>query len=277
MTARSKRRLVTIIAYGLALLAVTLTLFPILWIFGISIKTQREAFSMPPVWIFTPVWSSYVKIWSTAGFAQAFLNSIIVTVIGVSLALLAGIPAAYALNRMPFRGKKTLTIWLLISYMFPEFLFIIPMYVLYQQIGLYDTQIGLALVYQVFVLPFAIWLLRSFFADVPVELEDAARIDGCSRLQTLSNVYLPLTAPGIAATAILSAIWIWNELTIALALTFESAKTVTVAAAGFRGYAAIDWGGMTAASIVSILPMLIFAALAQRYIVEGLTLGAVKQ
>jgi multiple sugar transport system permease protein len=141
---------------------------------------------------------------------------------------------------------------------------------------LYDTRLGLALVYQVFVLPFAIWLLRGFFADVPSDLEDAAQIDGCTRLETLRYVYLPLTAPGIAATAVLSAIWIWNELTIALALTFDSAKTVTVAVAGFRGYASIDWGGMTAASIVSILPMLIFAAFAQRYIVEGLTLGAVK-
>src|SRR5574341_152159 len=157
--------------------------------------------------------------------------------------------------------------------MFPEFLFIIPMYVLYQKLGLYDTQIGLALVYQVFVLPFVIWLMRGFLNDVPAELEDAARIDGCSRLQALIQIYLPLTAPGISATAILSAIWIWNEITIALALTFDTAKTVTVAAAGFRGYAAIDWGGMTAASIVS---MLLFAAFAQRYIVEGLTLGAVK-
>lgn len=276
MGAKTKRKIITILAYCLAILAVVLTLFPILWIFGISIKTQRDAFAMPPVFIFKPIWSNYGKIWQTAGFATAFRNSIIVTSIGVLLALLIGVPAAYAMNRLPFRGKGTLSVWLLLSYMLPEFLFIIPMYVLYQKIGLYDTQIGLAIVYQVFLLPFTIWLLRGFFADVPTELEDAARIDGCTRLQTLQKVYLPLTAPGIAATAILAAIWIWNELTIALALTFETAKTVTVAVAGFRGYASIDWGAMTAASIVSIVPMFIFAALAQRYIVEGLTLGAVK-
>jgi ABC-type glycerol-3-phosphate transport system permease component len=231
---------------------------------------------MPPVWFFKPVWSNYVRIWQTAGFAKAFANSVIVTLTGVSIALVTGIPAAYALNQLSFRGKRFITVWLLISYMFPEFLFIIPMYVLYQKLGLYDTQIGLALVYQVFVLPFVIWLMRGFLNDVPPELEDAARIDGCSRMQALLKVYLPLTAPGISATAILSAIWVWNEITIALALTFDSAKTVTVAAAGFRGYAAIDWGGMTAASIVSIVPMLLFAAFAQRYIVEGLTLGAIK-
>lgn len=276
MDYRKKRLILTAIAYFLSLLALIATLFPILWIFSISIKTQRDAFAMPPVWIFKPIWSNYVKIWQTAGFAQAFQNSVIVTVVGVLLALVVGIPAAYALNRLSFRGKRFLTLWLLIAYMFPEFLFIIPMYVLYQQLGLYDTQIGLALVYQVFVLPFAIWLLRGFFEDIPIELEDAARIDGCTRLQTLRLIYFPLTAPGISATAILTAIWIWNELTIALALTFDAAKTVTVAVAGFRGYASIDWGGMTAASIVSIIPMLIFAAFAQRYIVEGLTLGAVK-
>jgi multiple sugar transport system permease protein len=276
MTNRAKRKLITIIAYFLAILAIAGTIFPLLWIFSISLKTQRDAFAMPPVWIFKPVWSNYVRIWQTAGFAGAFTNSVIVTLVGVSLSLVVGIPAAYALNQLAFRGKGSIAIWLLITYMFPEFLFIIPMYVLYQKIGLYDTQIGLALVYQVFVLPFVIWLMRGFLRDVPAELEDAARIDGCTRLQALVNVYLPLTAPGISATAILSAIWIWNEITIALALTFDSARTVTVAAAGFRGYAAIDWGGMTAASIVSIVPMLMFAAIAQRYIVEGLTLGAVK-
>lgn len=273
---RIRQRSIDVLAYIVAFLAIILTLFPIFWIFTISIKTERDAFAMPPVWFFEPVWSNYARIWQTAGFGQAFFNSVVVTSAGVFLALLVGIPAAYALNRLAFRGKRTLMIWMLLAYMLPEFLFMIPMYVLYQRMGLYDTQIGLALVYQVFVLPFAIWLLRGFFNEVPSELEDAARIDGSSRLGTLYRIYLPLTAPGIAATAILSAIWIWNELTIALALTFDSAQTVTVAVAGFRGYASIDWGAMTAASIVAIAPMAIFAALAQRYIVKGLTLGAVK-
>jgi ABC-type glycerol-3-phosphate transport system permease component len=206
MNEKNKRRVTTIVAYTLAILAVVATLFPIFWIFTISIKTQREAFSMPPVWFFKPVWSNYLKIWQTAGFSKAFENSVIVTIVGVIIALLAAIPAAYSLNRLSMRGKKAISIWLLISYMFPEFLFIIPMYILYQKIGLYDTQFGLAVVYQVFLLPFAIWLLRGFFSDVPEELEDAARIDGCSRLQTLWKVYLPLTAPGISATAILRSI-----------------------------------------------------------------------
>jgi ABC-type glycerol-3-phosphate transport system permease component len=125
-------------------------------------------------------------------------------------------------------------------------------------------------------LPFCIWLLRGFFKEIPVELEDAAMIDGCSQLQIMQKIYLPLAAPGITATAILSGVWMWNEMVIALALTFTDARTVTIAAASFRSYASIDWGAMTAASMVSILPMLLFTAIAQKHIVQGLTLGSVK-
>lgn len=262
--------------YLIALLALALTLFPVLWILGISLKTKRDAFAIPPVWRFAPVWENYVRVLESPGFREAIGNSLLVTLVGVALSLLLAIPAAYALNRQRVRGRRVLAVWLLLAYMLPEFLFIIPMYVLYQAIGLYDTTIGLALAYQVHVLPFAVWLLRSFFAEVPDELEEAARIDGCGPLAVLWRVYLPLTLPGIAATAVLNAIWIWNELAIALGLTFRNAQTVTVAVTSYRGYASIEWGPMTAASILAILPMLALAFLAQRWIVKGLTLGAVK-
>lgn len=262
--------------YLIALLALALTVFPLLWILGISLKTKRDAFAIPPVWRFEPVWENYVRVLESPGFREAIGNSVLVTLLGVALSLLLAIPAAYALNRQRVRGRRVLAVWLLLAYMLPEFLFIIPMYVLYQAIGLYDTTTGLALAYQVHVLPFAVWLLRSFFAEVPDELEEAARIDGCGSLAVLWRVYLPLTLPGIAATAVLNAIWIWNELAIALGLTFRHAQTVTVAVTSYRGYASIEWGPMTAASILAILPMLALAFLAQRWIVKGLTLGAVK-
>jgi multiple sugar transport system permease protein len=130
--------------------------------------------------------------------------------------------------------------------------------------------------YQVFGIPLAVWILQSFLAEVPRELGEAAEIDGATHFQTLIRVYLPVIAPGLAATAILLAIYMWNELTMALSLTFERAKTVTVAVAGFRGYAAIKWDQMAAASIVAIVPMVLFASIVQRHIVKGLTLGAVK-
>lgn len=265
-----------LMVYVWALIAIILTLFPILWVFSISAKTRRDAFALPPQWLFDPVWDNYLKLWQNEGFRNAFYNSLVVTAVGVLMAVVIAFFSAYGLHRFNFRGKQWFAMWLLLAYMLPEFLFIIPMYALYQKIGLYDTHFGLALLYQIHVLPFAVWMLRSFFREVPAELDDAARLDGCGHLRTLVHVYLPVSGPGIAATAILSAIWIWNELAIALGLTFNNAQTITVAVGSFRGYSSIDWGAMTAASIVALVPMLIFTVIAQRYIVKGLTLGSVK-
>lgn len=263
-------------AYTITLIAILSALLPLAWILMISLKPQREAFALPPSLFFDPIFDNYAAVWRKEAFRAALLNSTIVSALGVAMAVSAAIPAAYALNRIPFRGKRAILIWLIIAYLLPEFLFIVPMYSLYQFLGLYDTRFGLAVVYQVFAMPFSVWMIQSFFLDVPRELDDAARIDGCGTLGTLRYVYLPMAAPGIAATCILTGIWMWNELAIALALTFRDAQTITVAVASFRGYTAIEWGPMTAASIISILPMLLAAAFLQRYIVKGLTLGAVK-
>ena len=276
MANSSRAQLERLLAYLISLLAILITLFPIVWLLTISFKKQRDAFAMPPKLIFEPIWDHYLSLLDRPGFVGAFLNTVYVTALGVTIAIAIAIFASYSIHRFNFRGKKLFGVWLLLAYMLPEFLFVIPMYVLYQRIGWYDTHIGLALVYQVHSLPFAVWLIRSFFKEVPAELDDASRIDGCSHLGTLRNVYIPLAAPGIAATAILTAIWIWNELTIALSLSFSEAQTITVAVASFRGYTSIAWGPMSAASIVAIAPMLIFAVFAQKYIVKGLTLGSLK-
>ncbi|MCY3916914.1 MAG: carbohydrate ABC transporter permease [Chloroflexi bacterium] len=265
-----------LLAYLISLAAILLTLFPIVWLLSVSLKTQRDAFAMPPKLIFEPIADHFLGLLERPGFVEAFLNSVYVTALGVLIAIVIAVFASYGIHRFRFRGKKLFGIWLLLAYMLPEFLFIIPMYVLYQRIGWYDSHIGLALVYQVHALPFAVWLIRSFFKEVPAELDDAARIDGSGHLKTLRYVYIPLAAPGISATAILTAIWIWNELTIALSLTFGDAQTITVAVASFRGYTSINWGQMAAASIVAIVPMLVFSIFAQKYIVKGLTLGSLK-
>ncbi|MYD08770.1 MAG: carbohydrate ABC transporter permease [Chloroflexi bacterium] len=265
-----------LLAYLISLAAILITLFPIVWLLSVALKTQRDAFALPPKLLFEPIADHFLALLDRPGFVEAFLNSVYVTALGVSIAIVIAIFSAYGIHRFRFRGQRLFGVWLLLAYMLPEFLFIIPMYVLYQRIGLYDTHIGLALVYQVHSLPFAVWLIRSFFKDVPAELDDASKIDGCNHLGTLRHVYIPMAAPGIAATAILTAIWIWNELTIALSLTFGEAQTITVAVASFRGYTSINWGQMSAASIVAVLPMLCFAVIAQKYIVKGLTLGSLK-
>ncbi len=258
------------------MLATFISLFPLYWLFVISTKSPREAFETPPQLLYVPDFSKYVEVWNSAAFSDAFINSIQVVVLGVALTLIVATPAAYAALRFRIRGGRYMRLWLLLAYTTPEFLFVIPMYVAYQSIGLYDTVIGLAIIYQVFAIPFAVWLIQSFLSEVPRELGDSARVDGASELQTLLRVYLPLAAPGIAATAILIGINMWNEVTIALSLTFDNARTVQIAVAGYRGYASIRWQEMAAAAVMAVIPMLIFAGIAQRYIVKGLTFGAVK-
>jgi multiple sugar transport system permease protein len=276
LTRQSRRRLELSAAWAVALVVIALTLFPLYWLFLISTKTPVEAFKNPPDLLYIPDFSKYVEIWGQGDFAGAFFNSVIVVALGVTFALAIAAPAAYAIVRFRIRAGRWLGLWLLLAYALPEFLFVIPMYVLYQQIGLFDTHIGLALIYQVFAVPFAVWLIQAFFSEVPRDLGDSARVDGCSELQSLLRVYLPLAAPGLAATGILVGILMWNEVTIALSLTFDESRTVTIAVAGYRGYAAMRWQEMAAASVTAVIPMLLFALVAQRYLVKGLTFGAVK-
>lgn len=276
LSRKGRQRFELSAAWAVAIVAIGLTLFPLYWLFVISTKKPVDAFKTPPDLIYIPDFSKYAEIWQQGDFAGAFFNSIIVVGIGVVLALVIAAPAAYAIIRFRVRAGRWLALWLLLAYALPEFLFVIPMFVLYQQIGLFDTQIGLALIYQVFAVPFAVWLIQAFFSEVPRDLGDAARVDGCTELQSLLRVYVPLAAPGIAATGILVGIVMWNEVTIALSLTFDDSRTVTIAVAGYRGYAALRWQEMAAASVTAIIPMLIFALVAQRYLVKGLTFGAVK-
>ncbi len=273
---RARRRLELAGAWLVAVVAIVATLLPLWWLFVISSRRPVDAFRMPPDLLYLPDLGKYLAIWGHGDFSHAFLNSVVVVVLGVLLALVVAVPAAYAMVRFRVRAGRWLGLWLLLAYAIPEFLFVIPMYVLYQRIGLYDTQIGLALIYQVFAVPFAVWLVHAFLREIPADLGDAARVDGCSDLQSLMRVYLPLAAPGIAATAILVGINMWNEVTIALSLTFQDATTVTIAVAGYRGYASPRWQELAAAAMTAIIPMVLFAALAQRYLVKGLTFGAVK-
>ena len=255
---------------------ILLSLFPVYWVLTVSLKSKRDSLATPPLWLFEPATSSYLKLWNHDTFRDTFFNSIIITLIGIVLSLAIALPTAYALVRLKLKGKNLVGIWLILAYMLPEFLFVLPMFSLYQWTGLYDTYLGLALMYQVHVLPLSIWLLSSFFREINPAIDEAARIEGCSHWQILTRIYIPCTLPGLVATAILNAIWIWNELAIALGLTFSNAQTVTLGVTSFRGYAALDWGAMTAASIIAIIPMLLFAVVAQKHIVKGITLGAVK-
>ena len=263
-------------AYVVSFFAIAFTLLPVTWLFMLSIKSKGETFTKPPKWIFDPTIKNYTKLWDNDLFKDTFFNSIFITLISIVLSITIALFAAYALKRYQIKFKTAFMQWLLLAYMLPEFLFVLPMFAIYQTIGIYDTYLGMAIIYQVHVLPFSIWMLRSFLEEIPKEIDDAAIIDGCSPLQAIYKIYLPLIIPGIVATAILNGIWVWNELAIALGLTFFDAQPITVGVASFRGYASIDWGGMTGSAIVSMIPMILFAAFAQKHIVKGLTLGSVK-
>ena len=263
-------------AYIVSFFAIAFTLLPITWLFMLSIKSKGETFTKPPKWIFDPTIKNYVKLWDNDLFKDTFFNSIYITIISIVLSVTIALFAAYALKIYKIKFKTAFMQWLLLAYMLPEFLFVLPMFTIYQTLGIYDTYLGMAIIYQVHVLPFSIWMLRSFLEEIPKEIDDAAIIDGCGPMQAIFKIYLPLIIPGIVATAILNGIWVWNELAIALGLTFFDSQPITVGVASFRGYASIDWGGMTSSAIIAILPMVLFAAFAQKHIVKGLTLGSVK-
>ena len=263
-------------AYIVSFFAIAFTLLPITWLFMLSIKSKGETFTKPPKWIYDPTVNNYIKLWDNDLFKDTFFNSIYITIISIILSVTIALFAAYALKIYKIKFKTAFMQWLLLAYMLPEFLFVLPMFTIYQTLGIYDTYLGMAIIYQVHVLPFSIWMLRSFLEEIPKEIDDAAIIDGCGPIQAIFKIYLPLIIPGIVATAILNGIWVWNELAIALGLTFFDSQPITVGVASFRGYASIDWGGMTSSAIIAIVPMVLFAAFAQKHIVKGLTLGSVK-
>ena len=263
-------------AYIVSFVAIGVTIIPITWLFLLSIKSKGETFTKPPKLLFNPTAQNYIDLWDNDLFKDTFFNSVFITLISITLSIIIAIFAAYALKRYKIRFKTAFMQWLLLAYMLPEFLFVLPMFAIYQSIGIYDTYIGMALIYQVHVLPFSIWMLRSFLEEIPKDIDDAAYLDGCNPFQAIYKIYLPLIIPGIVATAILNGIWVWNELAIALGLTFFDAQPITVGVASFRGYASINWGGMTGSAIVSMIPMLLFVTFAQKHIVKGLTLGSVK-
>jgi multiple sugar transport system permease protein len=206
-----------------------------------------------------------------------FFNSTVVTALTVMVCLVTGVSGAYSLSRYRFRGRGQILLFYLVVRMFPAVLLLLPIFIALRVLGLFDTHLGLALAYTAFLLPVCIWMLKGFFDSIPPELEDAARIDGCTRAGAIVRVVLPLARPGVAATAVLVAISAWNEFLFALMLTTsQGVRTWPVGLQLMVGEYQLPWGLLTAGGIISIAPILVFFALVQRSLVRGLTLGAVK-
>lgn len=257
------------------------TMVPLLFMVLTSIKPAGIAKQMPPVWIFTPTFDNYSQALAggsgtSVGFGRLLMNSAIITVGSVLLTLALAIPAAYALSLRSFRQRKGFSSWILSTYMFPPILSVIPIFIFAGKLNLIDTYPVLIIPYASFNLPIAVWILRSTILQIPYEIQEAAMVDGASRWVVLRRIILPVLVPAIATAAILSAILVWNEFLFALSLTRAAAKTSPVGVQEFTGMFGTDWGLLTAASTIIVLPIVILTLILRRRIVSGLTFGAVK-
>ena len=268
------------VRYVLLIPALVFALAPVYWMLTISLKSEVDQFATPPPWFaFTPTLDHYFDAFVTRGFGEYLLTSAIVSVSSTLCALVIGTLAAYALARfeLPWRLNRHLSLWILSTRMFPAIVTVVPLFLMMRDLRLLNTRASLIIVYTAFNLPFVVWMMRGFFADLPRDLEEAALVDGDSRLGALVRVVLPLVAPGLAATAVFCLIISWNEFLFALVLTqTDAAMTLPVGIAGRVTQYEIKWGVMSAAASVALVPILVFALALQKYLVRGLSLGAVK-
>lgn len=262
-------------AAALVLVLALIVLAPFLWLLQMSLKTDADNFAFPPKLAFTPTVAHYRAIWDTA-FRASFANSAVVAVASTVLAMLIGVPGAYALSRARFRGADHLNLWILASRMAPPIAFTIPYFLVYRHLGLLDTRTGLVLIYLTFNLSLVVWLMRSFFDATPRALEEAAWIDGASLVQAFLRIVVPLAAPGLAATAILCFLYAWNDFFFALILTRTEAMTAPVAVVNFMNYEGWEWGKIAAGGTLVMLPVLLFSFVVRNFLVRGLTAGALK-
>jgi multiple sugar transport system permease protein len=261
-------------------------LFPIFWVFLMSFQTNETILRIPPSLFFTPTLDNYValisgKLESQAGtleikFMNNLMNSVILSVSSVLLSLVLGVPAAYAFARFRFRLGENIAFTLLSFRFAPPLLVLLPLLFYFQTIGLDNTYIGLIWVYQLITLPLILWIVRGYFEDISDDIEHAYRVDGNGWFRTFIKVAVPLARPGIAAAALLAFIFAWNNFIFALILASADKQPVTVGALAFVTASGIQYGQIAAALVLSVIPTLLLALYAQRYLVEGLSLGAVK-
>jgi multiple sugar transport system permease protein len=242
-----------------------------------SLSLRRPADVLSPGLLFDPTLDNYrAVLLEDEAFLRGLANSAIVALASTALGLFAGIPAAYALARLRFRGKEGLARFILSTRMAPPAAMVIPLYVLFFRLDLIDTRLGLVLLHGALNVSLVAWLLRGYFADVPRELEDAARVDGATRLGAFLRVTLPLAAPGVAVTTVFSLLASWNEFVFAMMLAGGDARTAPASIAQFVTFRAVVWGKLAAASVLTALPIVAAVLLAQRQLVRGLTSGALK-
>lgn len=278
LSKRLRRALPGAAAYLVLIFFSVFVLVPVLWMVSTAFKTAQETMTNPPVWIpKTITFEAFGHLWSEYPFTQFFKNSFIITMLSMVVSVVCACLAGYGLTRFHFRGRSAMMTFVLVTQMFPSVMLLVPFYSIISQFGLIDTHLGLILVYTSFTTPFCTWMMLGFFKSLPLDLDEAARIDGASVWQTFWRVILPLTLPGIASTCIYSFITSWNEYMFAFILTRSpDMRTLSVGIAEMNGYQQVLWNDMMAASLIASLPLIVLFVCLQRYFISGLTAGAVK-
>lgn len=258
------------------IIIMVLLLLPFLWILILSINEELSIFNIPIKLFPAPTFEHYINLFIEADFKTYFTNSFLASIIGVAIAMVVGVPAAYVFSKISFKSNRFLFMLLLLSRVTPGAVFVIPFYVAFMKMDLIDNIIGLGLIFIVITFGLVIWTVKPFFDDIPRSIEESAKIDGCSIIRTLIKVDLPLVTPGITAVAIISFIFCWNEFFFAMILTYREATTATVGILNLMEFEHIRWGSIAAASIITSLPVIIMGIAIRKYFVRGLATGAFK-
>jgi multiple sugar transport system permease protein len=253
-----------------------ISLFPVLWMGITSFKTHDEIYTIPPTWVpQTPTMRNYVESLQDRPFGTYVVNSLYVATFVVGLSVVCSVLGGYGLARFSFKGSRAVFGAILSSRLIPPIALVVPFNMIMIKFGLIDRLESLIVCYTFFIMPFLVWIMKGFFESIPQDLYDAARVDGASKMKTFFFILLPITRPGIFAGAILSFLFSWNEFLFALTLTRKNAMTVPIGIVRyFDEY--IDWGLIAGSTVIAIIPAIIFIVFFQRYIVSGITAGAVK-
>lgn len=268
--ARIVKRIGVFVAIALVLV---IMLFPFYWMILTSLRNQVANTSPVPVWFFEPTLENYRNVISENNFLRFTWNSFVIAALSTGIGLVLGLPAAYSIARYKQNG---LALAILVARLTPYITYLVPWYIAFRALGLIDTYLALTMTHLIVGMPLIIWIMISFFEEVPIELEQAAYVDGASKLGTFLRIVLPLSMPGVVAASILAFIFSWNQFLFSLVLSGPNTKPVPVAVFNFISYGSIDFGGLGAAAVLITLPVIVLTLLIQRYIVSGLTMGAVK-
>lgn len=259
--------------YCLIAIVIIPFIFPLIWIISSSFKTQSQIVASPPIWFFKPTLINYKNVFMEQNFGFYLVNSTIIAVGSTLLSLVLGVPAAYAISKYKMNNFGMA---ILVARLMPGISFLIPWYILFSKLHLMDTHVALIATHMLVGLPLIVWIMINYFDGLPRELEESALIDGCTLQKAFLWIYLPLAGPGILTSTTLAFIFSWNNFLFSLVLSSQQTKTLPIAVYNFVSYAEINWGSVMAAAVVIITPAIILTMIFQRYVIKGLTVGAVK-